>query len=119
MSQPLPIRFTRRAAEQTEAAGRWWRKNRTKAPEALREELEQALQLVASQPEIGAMARSTRLAGVRRVLLSRVRYHLYYRVFEAPPRSIEILGLWHASRGDKPAVRRPTSAYSRQQPARS
>jgi plasmid stabilization system protein ParE len=104
VSQPIPISFTRRAAAQTEAAGRWWRENRTKAPEALREELEQALQLVASQPEIGAMARSTGLAGVRRVLLSRVRYHLYYRVLEAPTRSIEVLALWHVSRGDKPGA---------------
>jgi plasmid stabilization system protein ParE len=104
VSQPLPIGFTRRAAEQTEAAGRWWRQNRTKAPEAFREELEQALQLVASQPEIGAKAQNNRLAGVRRVVMSRVRYHLYYRILEAPTRSIEILALWHASRGNKPAV---------------
>jgi plasmid stabilization system protein ParE len=104
VSQPLTITFTRRAAEQTEAAGCWWRENRTKAPEAFREELEQALQLVSSQPEIGALARSVRLAGVRRVLLSRVRYHLYYRVLEVPPRSIEVLAVWHASRGDQPAV---------------
>lgn len=104
MSRPLPVSFTRRAAEQTEAAGRWWRENRTKAAEAFREELEQALQLVASQPELGARARSTRLAGVRRVLLGRVRYHLYYRVVDSPTRSIEVLALWHTSRGGKPAV---------------
>lgn len=48
MSQPFPVHFTRRAAEQTEAAGRWWQVNRTKASEAFREELEQALRLVAS-----------------------------------------------------------------------
>ena len=104
MSQALPIGFTRRAAAQTEVAGRWWRENRTKAPDALREELEQALQLIASQPEIGAMARNTRLAGVRRLFLSRVSYHLYYRVLADPTRSIEVLALWHASRGDKPKM---------------
>ena len=102
MSHPITVDFTRRAATQTEAAGRWWRENRTKAPEALREELEQALQLIASQPEMGARARGTRVAGVRRILLSRVRYHLYYRVLESPSRSIEVLALWHTSRGDKP-----------------
>ena len=104
MSHSLPIRFTSRAAKQTEVAGHWWRENRTKAPEALREELEQALQLIASQPELGATAQSARLSGVRRILLSRVRYHLYYRVLESPTRSIEVLALWHASRGDKSSV---------------
>jgi plasmid stabilization system protein ParE len=104
VNQPLHVSFTRRAAKQAEAAARWWRENRTKAPEAFREELEQALRLVASQPDIGATARSTRLVGVRRVLLGRVRYHLYYRILEAPIRSIEVLALWHASRGDTPTV---------------
>lgn len=76
MSGSVPITFTRRAAEQADAAGRWWRENRTKAPNALSEDLEQALTLIAAQPGIGAMARNTRLTGVRRILLSRVRYDL-------------------------------------------
>lgn len=104
MSQPLPINFTRRAAEQTETAGRWWRHNRTKAPEALGEELAQALQLIASQPEVGARARNTKLGGVRRILLSRVRFSLYYRVLDSPTRSLEVLALWHTSRGAKPPL---------------
>lgn len=95
---------SRAGPQGTEAAGRWWQENRSKAPEALREELEQALQLIASQPDIGSMAGNTRLAGVRRVLLSRVKYHLYYRVLDSPTRSIEVLALWHTSRGDRPAV---------------
>lgn len=75
MKQPLPFAFTRRASKQVEEAGRWWRENRAKALEALREELDQALQLIASQPEVGAMARNATLTGVRRILLSRVSYN--------------------------------------------
>lgn len=104
MAAPLSVDFTRRAAAQTEAATLWWRENRPLAPDALREELEQALQLIALQPAIGATARNIRLAGVRRVLLSRVKYHLYYRIVDGPPRSIEVLSLWHTSRGGNPAV---------------
>lgn len=104
MTQGLPVSFTRRASRHVEEAGRWWRENRAKAPEALREELEQALLLIGSQPEVGAMARNVKLAGVRRVLLSRVNYHLYYRLRETPVRSIEVVALWHASRGSGPRV---------------
>jgi hypothetical protein len=85
VTAPLSVDFTRGAAAQTEAATLWWRENRPLAPDALREELEQALQLIALQPEIGATARNIRLAGVRRVLLSRVKYHLYHRTVPKGP----------------------------------
>ena len=104
MTEPHSVAFTRRATALTEAADLWWRQNRPQAPEALRDELEQAVQLIALQPEIGATARNIKLAGVRRVLLSRVRYHLYYRVVDGPPRSIEVVSLWHTSRGENPPV---------------
>jgi tRNA G18 (ribose-2'-O)-methylase SpoU len=104
VSQGLPVSFTRRAARQVEEAGEWWRDNRTKAPEALPEELERALELIASQPDVGAIARNAKLAGVRRILLSRVRYHLYYRLLETTGRSIQVVALWHASRGEPPRL---------------
>lgn len=100
----LPVSFTRRASKNVEKAGHWWRENRAKAPEALREELEQALQLIASQPDVGAIARNANLTGVRRILLSRVSYHLYYRLRETPTRSIQVVALWHASRGAGPRL---------------
>ena len=104
MSERLPVNFTRRASNHVDAAGRWWRENRAKAPEALREELDQALQLIASQSDVGAIARNTKLAGVRRILLGRVSYHLYYRLLETPARSIQVVALWHASRGAGPPL---------------
>ena len=104
MISRLPVHFTRRAARPGAAAGRWWHANRTKAPRALREELAQALQLVTAQPDAGATARNVRLAGVRRVLLRRVSYHLYYRLVESPSRSIQVVALWHAGRGDGPKL---------------
>ena len=104
MTSRLPVLFTRRAVSHVDEAGRWWQANRTKAPGALREELAQALQLVSSQPDAGATARNVRLAGVRRVLLRRVSYHLYYRLVESPSRSIQVVALWHAGRGDGPRL---------------
>ena len=104
MISRLAVRFTRRAARHVDEAGRWWHANRTKAPGALREELVRALQVITTQPEAGATARNVRLAGVRRILLRRVNYHLYYRLVESPSRSIQVVALWHAGRGDGPEL---------------
>jgi plasmid stabilization system protein ParE len=69
----------------------------------LRLTFERALQLIAIHPGIGARATNIRLAGVRRIHLARVRYHLYYRV-TAAPETVEVLALWHSSRGAAPAI---------------
>ncbi len=81
----------------------WWLDNRPKAPGAIRQELERAFSLLTLQPHLGARARSERLPGVRRILLSRVQYHLYYRVNEEA-RRVEVLALWHARRGRGPGL---------------
>ncbi len=103
MSEKLPIRIVRTAADQIVGAAAWWGANRPKAPEAFREEIERVLALLATQPWIGTKAGNVKLAGVRRIHLSRVHYHLYYRVRESP-RVVEILALWHASRGSGPEL---------------
>ena len=104
MNSLLPVAFTRRALNHVEEAGHWWRENRTKAPEALQEELQNAFQLIATQPDVGATARNVKLPGVRRILLRRVNYHLYYRLVESPVRSVQVVALWHASRGKAPGL---------------
>lgn len=103
MTNPLRIKVTRRGAREIKKAAEWWEANRPAAPGALREEIERVFRLVALQPGIGARATNTKLVGVRRVHLGRVRYHLYYRV-RSDPAVIEILALWHTSRGTGPRV---------------
>ncbi|HVT05105.1 MAG TPA: type II toxin-antitoxin system RelE/ParE family toxin [Thermoanaerobaculia bacterium] len=76
MSDRLAVKFTSRADGHVEQAGRWWQQNRLKAPEALAENLEAALDLVSRQPQVGAIARNVRLRDVRRVYLNRVGYYL-------------------------------------------
>lgn len=58
---------------------------------------------MATYPGVGARALNAGLAGVRCVYLSRIRYHLYYRVTRQPE-AVEILALWHASQGTGPGV---------------
>jgi plasmid stabilization system protein ParE len=90
VSQALAVKVSELAAGQIRAAESWWRANRSKAPNAIREELERASSLIAIQPGIGTPTRSARLLGVRRVHLARIRYDLYYRVADEP-RQVEIL----------------------------
>ena len=100
MSSPLPVRIVSSAARAIAEAAEWWVANRPKAPDAFVTDLESALKLIASHPGIGARARNAKLENVRRVHLARVHYHLYYRVTSEP--SIEVLALWHTSRGTDP-----------------
>ena len=97
MSRKLPLQVTRRAAREIRAASSWWDENRPAAPEAFRDAIDKAFELIRSQPDIGAIATNVRLPGVRRILLSKIRYYLYYRLRERP-RTVEVVALWHTSR---------------------
>jgi plasmid stabilization system protein ParE len=97
----LPVRITPGAAAQIREAAAWWHQNRPSAPGAIHEELERAFNLLALQPHLGARARNTRLRGLRRIHLSRVRYHLYYRVATD---AVEVVAFWHSNRGAGPPL---------------
>ena len=104
MTQPrLPVVFWHRAARQIEEASDWWRKHREGSPEALSEDLVRALDIITRQPGIGSPAASHRLQGVRRVLLPRVGYLLFYRVARRR-RELQVLAFWHARRGASPKL---------------
>jgi len=73
----------------------WWKKHRDKAPKAFSEALDEAFALLREQPAVGQIVRRTRRPGVRRLLMPRIHYYLYYRVSE---QMIFIVSLWHARR---------------------
>jgi plasmid stabilization system protein ParE len=77
--------------------------NRPAAPGAVEDSVRDALRLIRLNPQIGARATNVELPGVRRVHLSRIHYHLYYRILSAP-RCIEVLALWHVRRGTGPGL---------------
>src|SRR5689334_14870113 len=103
MTERLRIEFTALASRHVREAEAWWRLNRTAAPNAIREELERILPIIAIQPRIGARATNVRLSGVRRIHLRRIRYHLYFHV-TGEPEFIEVVALWHSSRGSNPPI---------------
>jgi plasmid stabilization system protein ParE len=95
--------FAPQALDDIEVASRWWHSNRPAAPELLDRELLAVLALLQSAPLSGALLRSERLPGVRRVPLPRARYLLYYRSIEEAD-TVRVLRLWHASRGTTPSL---------------
>jgi plasmid stabilization system protein ParE len=103
VSEKLIVGFTPRGAREVEEAKRWWRTNREKAPAAMEEELTKTLDLIAAAPNIGVVARKSSLAGVRRILLGRVNYYLYYRP-KVESGVIEVVAFWHAKRGGAPRL---------------
>lgn len=101
MSDGHPLRITRRAAREILEASAWWDANRSEAREVFRDELERAFELLVTYPGVGSRALNARLSGVRRLHLSRIHHHLYYRISSE---AVEVLAFWHASRGAGPVL---------------
>ena len=73
--------------------------NRPSAPGAVRGDVAEILAVLRIQPGAGAPARRSRVRGVRRALLPRIRYYLYYRVSGSTP---QVLAFRHMSRSSQP-----------------
>lgn len=97
----LRVRVSARAAKHIAAAAQWWAEHRLAAPGAIRSDIAQSLALLAEQPGIGTEYRGTRLPGVRRLLVGRIRYFIYYRITHD---TVDVLAVWHVSRGKLPAL---------------
>ena len=98
------LRVAPQAASQIRRAADWWFANRPKAPHAFEEDLEKAFGLVTSLPLAGQKVHHPRIDGLRRVLMGRVRYYLYYRA-EPGKELVKVLALWHSSRKGHPRLR--------------
>lgn len=96
MTKPtLCVVFTKKASEHVRKIKMWWEANRRAAPDLFADELDGTLAAVASTPTLGIPAPDTRLSGIRRTLLPRARYHVYFRVKDG---ALEVLAVWHAKR---------------------
>ena len=97
----LRVKVSARAASQMLRAAEWWAENRPAVPGAVRNDIGEALALLAEQPGIGTPCSGARTQGVRLLLIGRIRYFIYYR---ATQDSLEVLAVWHASRGSSPVL---------------
>jgi len=98
---PLELFVSRRAAREIERVVQWWAVNRPAAPGAVRQDVQAALNLLIVQPDIGVYVKEASSPDVRRLHLDRIRYWVYYRVRR---NRLEVLSVWHSSRGSGPAV---------------
>ena len=98
---PLELFVSRRAEREIERVAHWWAVNRPAAPGAIRQDLRAALNLLVVQPDIGVRVNEASSPDVRRLHLDRIRYWIYYRVRR---NRLEVLSVWHSSRGRGPAV---------------
>ena len=98
----MKLKHSLQAREDVRIAKAWWKKNREKAPTLLRDELKRAFALLKEQPFIGEQALDDGAEGLRRFHLQGSHYVVYYEVHED---DVEVLRLWHTSRGEFPELR--------------
>lgn len=92
-----------RAVAQVEAIAAWWRANRPTSPDLFLDEFAAALTRLASAPFAGTAYRPGLRPNLRRLLLPRTRYHVYYVMAEDAHR-VSVLAVWHTARGGKPRL---------------
>ena len=97
------VELSPQARAQIATINLWWAENRPAAPTLVAAEFETAIQQLTTSPESGRLHDRRNQAHVRKVLLPRSRYHLYYEV-EPASRLVTILAIWPLSRGQGPEL---------------
>jgi plasmid stabilization system protein ParE len=84
-------------AAEIERIDDWWRENRPSARNLFTRELSAAFRTIASLPNAGRSVPRASIDGVRRVLLRRTKFHLYYRFTDD---EVQVLLLWSVRHGE-------------------
>jgi plasmid stabilization system protein ParE len=100
------VRTTPRADRRIAEAAKWWWDNRSAAPDLFIREFIDATLTLSRTPEIGTPQRHRTISGLRRLLLERTRYHVYY-VYRIERDEVWILSVWSALRGRRPPLTFP------------
>lgn len=95
----MKVELSDEARAEVERADAWWRENRPAAPDLFANELDQALIALEGAPGIGV--RYEPKPSVRRLLLQRTSYHLY---FVAQADRVYVVAVWSAYRGRGPEL---------------
>lgn len=94
-----PVFVTPHAGRQISESEQWWFLHREKAPLLFEQELEAAFDLIRRVPKAGRLWRESDEPGVRRVLLRKSKYPIYY-LEELD--HLRLLAVWGAPRGSGP-----------------
>lgn len=92
-------------AAQTQArkVAAWWRENRPAARDLFDDEMAAVLDRLAEAPKTAPPYRTIRNRQIRRILMARTSYNVYFEVQEERV-LVRILAVWHAARGHGPAL---------------
>lgn len=96
------VQLSPQARAQISTINRWWAENRAGAPTLVVAEFEMAIKQLSALPESGRPHDANR-PQVRKLLLPRSRYHLYYET-DSTNQIVTVLAVWHASRGRGPRL---------------
>jgi plasmid stabilization system protein ParE len=99
----VKIEIGKRARRQVERASSWWEENRPSAPFLFEQELEAALRHLLSSPRMGVRYPTTKRLNLRRVLLPKTEYHVYFAL-ERNDTVLVIHSVWGARRGRGPKL---------------
>ena len=94
----------RRAETDIRTIQAWWTTHREKAPHLFAQELADALEAITASPSLGTRYGMVAGMGVRRLILPRTRYHLYFS-YDPAGDIVRLRAVWHAARGRPPALR--------------
>jgi plasmid stabilization system protein ParE len=97
----LEIEVTPRALMQLRRAAKWWRANRLSVSEAVAEDFEHAVKLLAFEPGIGTRTESERYPELRRFQIDRVRHHIFYQVKKG---KLVVLAFWGSEKEFRPKL---------------
>jgi plasmid stabilization system protein ParE len=92
-------------AAQTQArkVAAWWRDNRPAARDLFDGEMAAVLDRLAEAPNTGRPYRMIRNRQIRRILMARTSYNVYFEVQEERA-LVRIVAVWHAARGHGPPL---------------
>jgi plasmid stabilization system protein ParE len=80
----------------------WWRENRAAAPDLFDRELDAAVEILRHSAGAFPVYRTEGRAEVRRLLLPRSRYAVYFSIEE---HHVLFVAVWHTARGSGPLMR--------------
>jgi plasmid stabilization system protein ParE len=97
----MNVRLTPRALAEAKRVKTWWLQNRPQAPHLFEEELSATLMRIQMIPKVGTIYPAYLDVEVRRVLMPKTQYHLYYALESD---ELVVLSIWGARRGRTPRL---------------
>ena len=93
-----------RAEAQIRRVAAWWREHRAASPDLFASEVLLVFEALMGTPRLGTFYTERRGVQIRRVLLPRSGYHVYF-AYDSDSAVVSVRAIWHARRGTGPDLR--------------